>query len=165
MLTVRFSSSATNDATGASGLSVSAQLRIVKTNYEAGEPIELLLVFTNAGPHKLRMPSADPLTFYGIKVRKEDGSAVKMTDFGVWAISADRQPGSGPPVEIAPGSAEVYSVELNRLYDLSFPQSYSVSVVREIRHPATGQSLILHTEPIKITVAPRKYWKRLAPAS
>jgi hypothetical protein len=121
--------------------------------FDAGQPVELALVFKNEGPTLIKFPRSSLWFDYQYVVRDESDAEVPLTEFGKQQWRSAQMGGAVAVFEIAPGKEYLREFELSRLYELSRPGKYKVEASKELPHPS-GQGffkVVSNTVEFEIT--------------
>jgi hypothetical protein len=99
-----------------------------KTNYLAGERIELRIVVTNYSDQPFQVGGYAPVAFFRYRVLGlDDHREAPMTRMGQSLLAPDRYYALSTK-EIKPGHSYTNTVIVNQLFDVTFPQIYEVTV-------------------------------------
>lgn len=99
----------------------------------AGRGLELTLVFRNEGPSDAELSRSWLWTEYQLKVEDAAGRAVPATRFARQVASGGRGAGVQGFLKVRPGEDVADTLLLNRLFDLSVAETYTVEASRSAR--------------------------------
>lgn len=132
-------------------LSIETQPQTAKV----GEEILLRVTLTNTSSSEIRfgeVPGDPPPGefVYKIEVQDSKGQSARLTEYGRKFDSAVPARGSRVTHALQPGESLTDNVTLNKLYDFSRPDKYTVKVARQIPdHLGKG---IIKANPITVTI-------------
>jgi hypothetical protein len=141
------------------GLIIVAQT--AKSTYASGESIKLDVIVRNSGDADASIGgSAFDLSSFRFVVLDPSSHAVPQTAFGKKLLAVPTRVRKNVPLKIGAGWQRRYEFELNRMYDLTTPGMYSVTVKRVVvvnrrkegaKH-STAQVLLLASDPVALTI-------------
>lgn len=130
---------------------------LLQERYEASGPAWIVLRIVNSGDGTYYVPFDRPdkdYTFAVLDARTTE--PVPLTRFGQ-ALRAEPVRQEYPSyllLELKPGRSLQAAAPINRLFDLSLPGRYVLSVCRTLRGPISGNWITLRVDHIPIEVTP-----------
>jgi len=137
---------------------VEADLRLIaslpRRGVTGGEPIILKLSLTNTTSKDVIVVESNPLADYKIDVRDQRGRPVPPTPEGKDLLFHSLWVGRRLSVRLAPGDKKVETFEINKVYDMSKPGSYTVTGSRRALTDVDKSWVELKSNIVKVTVLP-----------
>jgi hypothetical protein len=107
--------------------------RVEPATVRLGEPIVLALSLKNTTRVNLYLASSGPEKDFLVDAKREDGQAVPLSEYGRKLLLNRGVIFARFGVKAGPGQVLKYSLELNRIYDMSAGGTYLITVKRDIR--------------------------------
>jgi hypothetical protein len=131
------------------------RLYAVNERYDAAEAVDLILILRNSSdrPRVLWEEMAD-MDFL-LTVKDQDGESVPSTRYGEWVSKLRRSTvHNARNVGISSHEERLYSIRLNRLFDLTTIGRYTISARRKVR-VGDGEQTLTSNELTVAIVDPR----------
>jgi hypothetical protein len=128
--------------------------RMKKTNYAAGERIELQVAMTNGSARPFSFMTYYPAAEYKYQViGLTDKQEAPLTRCGTNVLLKPQQIYHTSTIEIQPGMTHTDFTILNQLFDLTIPQEYEVTVSRQVPRAGANSVQRLRSNPIRFSVS------------
>ncbi len=106
-------------------------LRTLKESYRSDEEVLLWLRVRNSTRRSLFLVETYSEREYKFDVKNENGEGMRLTEEGERLLNNNAIYRSGP-LMIEPGGEKQHSVSINRIYEMTTPSMYTVTVRRKI---------------------------------
>ena len=116
--------------TGASGVGLRFVASLAKSAVSRDEPITLKLVLTNNTKKEIIVVEGNILTDYKIDVRDQRGTRVLPMPKGKDLLFRSQWGGRRVSFTIAPGESKTDTFQLNKIYAMTNPGSYTITASR-----------------------------------
>lgn len=132
------------------GLSFVASL--AKAFVSREEPITIKLTLTNNTKKEIVVVESNPLADYKIDVRDGLGSRVPPTPEGKDLLFRSQWGGRRLAVRLTPGENKTDTFEVNKIYDMTKPGSYTITARRTALIPPGKSWIELKSNEVKVLV-------------
>jgi len=117
------------------------------------EPLELEVSLRNNTRRQVYVVESNPLADYKIEVRDEQGTRVEPTPEGKDLLFRSQWGGRRLSVMIAPGETKTATFEVNKIYAMTEPGSYTITARTHV-FPQVGKPWIeLTSNTVRVKVA------------
>lgn len=116
------------------------------------EPITLELSLTNNTKKEILVIESNPLADYKIDVRDQRGMRVLPTPEGKDLLFRSHWIGRRLFVRIAPGESKTETFQVNKIYAMTDPGSYTITASRRAQSPVGKPWIELRSNEVKIMV-------------
>jgi hypothetical protein len=138
--------------TVASRVGLSFVATLDKGTVSRDEPITLKLSLTNNTKKEIIVIESNPLADYKIDVRDGRGTRVPPTPEGKDLLFRSQWGGRRLSVTIAPGESKTDTFQVNKIYAMTNPGSYTITASRRALRQVGKPWIELRSNQVKVTV-------------
>lgn len=130
----------------------------------AGHAIEVVISLVNRSKNKVIYSHVHKWGDFGVMVKDDKGKPVPLTKFGYFRIGGEREEYARKTKRLTPGKSHSVSINLARLFDLTFAGTYELSLERPINDigASTKKRFYLKIVGHKFTVLHPPYFHKQA---
>lgn len=138
--------------TGASRVGLRFVASLAKSAVSRDEPITLKLVLTNNTKKEIIVVESNILVDYKIDVRDQRGTRVLPTPEGKDLLFRSQWGGRRVSVTIAPGESKTDTLQVNKIYAMTNPGSYTITASRRALRQVGKPWIELTSNEVKVMV-------------
>lgn len=140
------------DTQSARSKGIQLTVRTEKESFDSDEVVLLLLSVRNTTRRAVFLVETYSAREYKFDVKNEKGEDVLLTEEGQHLLTNNAVYRSGP-LTIEPGEEKQHNVSINRIYDMTAPGTYSVTVRRKIFKMSGKLFTEAISNTLKVTIA------------